>query len=113
MFPFEREIDKRMTRVGTKSETERFELLANHRRPNYRGGAKFPRTDGGTVWKHFSQVEIESLCAERNVVVSSAHWNLSGRGQEQHITSAYYQKSTHIAIGNQITIIKAYSINTQ
>lgn len=65
-----------VTGVGAESETERFELLADHGRPNYRGSAKFPRRDCGTIWKDFSQVEVEGFSAERYVVVTSSYWQL-------------------------------------
>ena len=53
-FSLEDKVDNTATGVGAERETERFELLANHGCPNYRGSAKFPRCDRGTVWKDFS-----------------------------------------------------------
>ena len=79
-FSLEDKVDDTATGVGAECETERFELLANHGCPNYRGSAKFPWCDRGTIWKHSSQVEVEGFCAERYVVVSSAYRKL-GRGR--------------------------------
>ena len=64
------------TGVGAEREAERFELLADHGCPNYRGSAKFPRCDRGTVWKDFGQVEVKGFGAEGYVVLTTAHWQL-------------------------------------
>ena len=75
---FEAKPDESTTRIRTQSETERLELLINHRRPNDGGGAKFPLLDGGTVGKDVGKVKVQCLCTERDVVVSSSHWQLEG-----------------------------------
>jgi hypothetical protein len=71
-FSLEGKVHNTATGVGAECEAERFELLADHGCPNYRGSAKFPRCDSGTIWKDFSQIEVEGFSAERYVVMASS-----------------------------------------
>ena len=66
--------------VGAEREAQCFKLLADHGCPNYRGSAKFPRCDRGTVWKDFGQVEVEGFGAEGYVVLTSSYWQLQTKG---------------------------------